>query len=372
MTETARLAHYVLPAASQFEKWECTGFNLEFPDNAFHLRHPLLPAARGGAARARDLHAPARGDGRDPARVPAARAHRADRAARPPAPRLPRRARRDARGAPALAPYAASIALSHARPRTPARTGAAAAAPAACRSRIALRRASTAAPCGAPAIAGSGLTLGEALFQAILDGPAGTRRQRARVRRHLVVPSPRDGASTSPSPRCSRRCARCVTSPRRRRGVPFVLLAGERRSYNANQIFRDPAWRKADPDGAMRDAPRRRARPRPRPTARAPCASRRAGEIEVTIELDDSLRRGMVTLPHGYGMRYDGGPRRAPSSTASRRRRTAIPWRARRITSTCRFASCPSTHGGSTMTAKRPLLGTEEVWRRTATAWRRA
>jgi hypothetical protein len=33
----------VLPAASQFEKWECTGFNLEFPENAFQLRHPLFP-----------------------------------------------------------------------------------------------------------------------------------------------------------------------------------------------------------------------------------------------------------------------------------------------------------------------------------------
>lgn len=30
MTETARLAHYILPAASQFEKCEATGFNLEF------------------------------------------------------------------------------------------------------------------------------------------------------------------------------------------------------------------------------------------------------------------------------------------------------------------------------------------------------
>ena len=46
MTETARLAHYVLPAASQFEKWEATGFNLEFPENYFHLRHPLF-APRG-------------------------------------------------------------------------------------------------------------------------------------------------------------------------------------------------------------------------------------------------------------------------------------------------------------------------------------
>lgn len=42
MTETARHAHYVLPAASQFEKTEATGFNLEFPENYFHLRHPIF------------------------------------------------------------------------------------------------------------------------------------------------------------------------------------------------------------------------------------------------------------------------------------------------------------------------------------------
>ena len=42
MTETARLADYVLPAASQYEKWETTFFTLEFPENAIHLRAPLL------------------------------------------------------------------------------------------------------------------------------------------------------------------------------------------------------------------------------------------------------------------------------------------------------------------------------------------
>ena len=47
MTETARLAHYVLPAASQFEKPEATFFNLEFPHNTFHLRHPLLEPLPG-------------------------------------------------------------------------------------------------------------------------------------------------------------------------------------------------------------------------------------------------------------------------------------------------------------------------------------
>ena len=47
MTETARHADYVLPAASQFEKWEATFFNLEFPRNTFHLRAPLLEPLPG-------------------------------------------------------------------------------------------------------------------------------------------------------------------------------------------------------------------------------------------------------------------------------------------------------------------------------------
>lgn len=36
---------------------------------------------------------------------------------------------------------------------------------------------------------------------------------------------------------------------------PFMLAAGERRSYNANTILRDPEWRKDDPDGALRMNP---------------------------------------------------------------------------------------------------------------------
>src|SRR5262249_45997903 len=47
MTETARLADYVLPAVTQFEKHEATFFNFEFPRNVFHLRHPLLAPPDG-------------------------------------------------------------------------------------------------------------------------------------------------------------------------------------------------------------------------------------------------------------------------------------------------------------------------------------
>ncbi|MGH7823073.1 MAG: molybdopterin-dependent oxidoreductase, partial [Candidatus Binatia bacterium] len=55
-TETARLAHYVLPVASQFEKAEATFFNFEFPNNYFHLRKALMPPLAGLFSEA-ELHA---------------------------------------------------------------------------------------------------------------------------------------------------------------------------------------------------------------------------------------------------------------------------------------------------------------------------
>ena len=42
MTETARQAHYVLPASSQYEKPEATFFAGEMPSNYFHIRQPIF------------------------------------------------------------------------------------------------------------------------------------------------------------------------------------------------------------------------------------------------------------------------------------------------------------------------------------------
>jgi anaerobic selenocysteine-containing dehydrogenase len=86
---------------------------------------------------------------------------------------------------------------------------------------------------------------------------------------------------------------------------PFILMAGERRSYNANQIYRDPSWRRTDPHGSMRMHPDDASQLGLANGATAVCTSAR-DSIRVVIEVDDSVRRGMVTLPHGYGMRYQG------------------------------------------------------------------
>lgn len=56
MTETAREADYILPGPSQFEKWEATFFNFEYPRNVHHLRAPILEP-RGNTLPEPEIHA---------------------------------------------------------------------------------------------------------------------------------------------------------------------------------------------------------------------------------------------------------------------------------------------------------------------------
>ena len=84
---------------------------------------------------------------------------------------------------------------------------------------------------------------------------------------------------------------------------PFVLAAGERRSYNANQIYRDPAWRKVDREGALRIHPQDAERVGVADGGRVRCESSR-GAVEVRVQIDDAMLPGCLVLPHGFGMSY--------------------------------------------------------------------
>jgi anaerobic selenocysteine-containing dehydrogenase len=86
----------------------------------------------------------------------------------------------------------------------------------------------------------------------------------------------------------------------------MVLMAGERRAYNANQIYRSPEWRKTDAEGALRVHPADLQRMGLADGERARCRTS-AGALVVTVAADDTLRPGVATLPHGYGQRYAGG-----------------------------------------------------------------
>jgi len=158
----------------------------------------------------------------------------------------------------------------------------------------------------AAGVAGEGDALGEALFEKIRASRSGvafsahTYEQVWRLVKHkdrqihLAVPRLLDWLKSLDPVRESSDG-----------DYPFTLVAGQRRSYNANQIFRTPAWRKNDPDGALRIHPDDIAALGAVDGGWVTVETR-TGRIVARVEADDSLRRGVVTLPHGYGQAYPG------------------------------------------------------------------
>jgi anaerobic selenocysteine-containing dehydrogenase len=296
MTESASMAHYILPAASQFEKVECTGFNLEFPENYFHLRAPLfeplgqsLPEAEiytrllekiGAMPRATGLlRAVARRSNPNGNFKPLLTVLAAHLALRP-----------------KWLPYAASLLYRSLQPSLGTL------APAAVLLPLALGYARE----HAAALRSAGHADGAALFRAILQNPQGivlSRHQREAMWGLIQTPDRKIHLQIDPL------LAELATLPAALPGVlddnfPLLLMAGERRIYNANQIVRAPGWRKQDPDGALRIHPDDAARYSLSHGARARCSTR-YGSLEVTVDCDPRARIGFASLPHGYGMRFD-------------------------------------------------------------------
>lgn len=302
LTETARHAHYVLPAASQLEKWETTFFSLEFPTQVAHLRRPVFAPREGTLPEPEIYRRLLVAMGELPAEgFPLLRqVARLDR--RWPGLRLfPAALAATLRLRPKLRRYLAFVlydTLGRALPGD-----AAAMAPVWGAAHLYARRHSDAIR--RVGLSGDGADLGEALFERLLNSPSGaflsTHRHedtwkmiRYTDRKiHLDIPEMLEAL----------RELAAEADPEDAKDFPMVLIAGERRSYNANQIYRDPRWRKTDMEGALHIHPDDARQLGLVDGAPALCESSR-GKIEVRIALKDSLRPGVVTLPHGYGQEH--------------------------------------------------------------------
>lgn len=295
MTETAALADYVLPATSQYEKWEYTLFSFAFPENDIQLRAPLFEPLPGTLpepeiytrlARQMDLLP-------DDATLADLRTMAAkNREAFAGAFRALLKERREYA---ALAPEILSLTLGAILPDGAA--GAAVLWPGCHR----VAREHPKAVRRALASNAEGAALGDALFDRIVASRSGTafvhheqddvwkmiRHQDGRI--HLVIPellawiTRLDPAAEQPDT-----------------DYPLILMAGQRRSYNANQVMRDPRWRKADIDGALRIHPDDLAAI-DAGDGDWVAVETRTGRLTVRAETDDRMRPGMIALPHGYG-----------------------------------------------------------------------
>jgi anaerobic selenocysteine-containing dehydrogenase len=297
LSETARLAHYVLPVSSQFEKAEATFFNFEFPRNYFHLRKALLGPPPGLFSEA-ELHArlvdalgalphhavaelrAAWQDGRA-----AFRAKFLELIGRVP-------------GLLAVAPVVLFRAIGDLLPE-----GLAEGAGVWALCQIAAQR-------QAPSLARAGFTgepgdAADALFDAILTSKSAVvfsvdewEESFARVntpnrRIQLSVPELFDelaGLANEPAPGASAE-------------FPFVLSAGERRSFTANTIIRNPAWRRKDRSGALRIHPDDAKRVGVEDGGKVRLSTKR-GSAEVAVELSDRMQPGHVSLPNGLGLDF--------------------------------------------------------------------
>ncbi len=300
MTETARLAHWVLPASSQLEKWEATFFNFEFPANVFHLRAPVCEPLAGtlpepeihrrlvralgayGDADVAPLHAAAKqGRAQFAGAFFQALAKNPKLAASSPVimyetlgPTLPDGA------AAASALLALAIQCAQEYPESVRRAGFAGA---------------------------NALEQGFALFDAILRERSGVvfsvdehaqsweRVAHADKKAQLVIPE-----------LLGELRALRDEKPARNDAFPFVLAAGERRTSTANTILRDPAWRKKDANGALRMNPEDAARLGIADGTRARITTKR-GQGVAQVEITDTLQPGHAMLPNGLGLTYPSG-----------------------------------------------------------------
>jgi anaerobic selenocysteine-containing dehydrogenase len=97
---------------------------------------------------------------------------------------------------------------------------------------------------------------------------------------------------------------------------PFVLSAGERRSFTANTIIRNPEWRRKDRSGALRMNPGDAQRVGVTDGGRVRLSTRR-GSAEVAVELSDRMQPGHVSLPNGLGLDFpDATGLRVPTGVA--------------------------------------------------------
>lgn len=296
-TETARLADYVLPVASQYEKAEATFFNFEFPNNYFHVRKALLPPLDGTFSEA-ELHArllEALGEMPTEAVAALRAAWQESREG------FRMKFFELAGGNPKLIAIAPVVLYRAIGDLLPAGMAEAAAVWALCliasqKIPDSLARAGFAGESAADDLFDAIVTTGTAVIFSVDDWDAVLGRVRTKNHRiQLAIEELFDelaGLATE-------------TPPGADREFPFVLSAGERRSFTANTIIRNPDWRKKDAEGALRMNPDDAARVGVAEGGRVRLTTKR-GSAEVSVSVSDRMQAGHVALPNGLGLDFPG------------------------------------------------------------------
>ena len=86
---------------------------------------------------------------------------------------------------------------------------------------------------------------------------------------------------------------------------PLILQAGRHIIKNANTLMRDPSWLQGKRGGTLAMHPEDASR-MSFTDGQTVRITTEAGEETVELEIDESVRKGQVLMPHGFGLIYDG------------------------------------------------------------------
>jgi anaerobic selenocysteine-containing dehydrogenase len=123
---------------------------------------------------------------------------------------------------------------------------------------------------------------------------------------------------------------------------PLILMAGWHYDYNANTLMRDPEWNRGRRAGCLAVHPRDAANLDLADGEMARLITR-AGEVTVVVQITKLTRPGMVLLPQGFGLDFEGksvGVNVNLLTSASHRDRIAGTPHHRRVP--CRLEKAPS------------------------------
>ena len=298
MTETAALSHYVLPARSGYESWDGTFFPWTYPEIFFQMRRPIVEAEG------------------EPLEVSQFYVRLADRLGL--IPEIPEALHEAAKG-DRLAFGMELMQFAQAEPKAMPNM------PFILAKTLGeeLNSANLAALWGLLMTAPKsfqqnaarvgftpGMTMGEEVFQKILDHPEGVwigredpemmmgkiRNENGRV--NVLIPEVADWVKSIDAESEEQALEQ---DPQ----FPLILIAGRHMDMNANTLMRNPAWNRdrractvaINPKdaGAMGLSDGQMVR-----------VTTEAGEVEIELEVTATSRPGQVIIPHGFGMEYDG------------------------------------------------------------------
>ncbi len=298
-TETVKMADYVLPAQSQFEKWEASFFTIGFPTNHFQLRKPIVKPGGNTLSEPEIYRRIMVAMGLFPKRFSI----------------LQRIARFHLRF-PKLGvfPIALKVYLTlypnyeksivmilYATIGKAMKNGAENAAMLwgvshlyAKKYRKAILR---------TGLKGKGFMLGEALFKQIQESKSGIELSTHKYDEVWELVKTPDKKVHLEISEMITELQSLKKEENTNNDFSFILAAGERRAYNANQIYRDPNWRKKDIDGVLRIHSNDATKIGVSNNNYVLCKSA-THAIKVKVEFDNSMHLGFVALPHGYGFDY--------------------------------------------------------------------